>query len=81
MRDAVMSAGCGGKEPDVWRGKAGSNVPFVVLGPTVIGLGWLIVKEVLRHWHLLAVCLEPYGVASGSNEAVDEQGCRQVDVP
>jgi hypothetical protein len=52
-----------------------------VLGPTVISLGWLVVKEVIRHWNLLAVCLEPYGVTASGNEAVDEHGCRKVDVP
>jgi hypothetical protein len=51
-----------------------------VLGPTVIGLGWLVVKEVIRHWHLLSICREPYGVTSSSDEAVDEHCCRQVDV-
>jgi hypothetical protein len=81
MLDAVPSASGRGKEPDVWRGKAGPDVPFVMLRPSVVGLGWLGVKEVLRHWHLLAVCLEPDGVTSGSREAVDEHGCRQVDVP
>jgi hypothetical protein len=77
----VTSAGCRGKEPDVGRGEAGPDVPFVVLCPTVVGLGGLIVKEVIRHWHLLAICLEPDGVTAGSNKAVDEHGCRQVDVP
>jgi hypothetical protein len=49
-----------------------------VLGPTVVYLGRLIVKKGCRHWHLLAIGLEAYGVTSGSNEAVDEDRCREV---
>lgn len=51
-----------------------------MLCPPVVDLGGLGVEEVLRHGQLLAVCLEPDGVTPGSQEAVDEHGCRQVGV-
>jgi hypothetical protein len=46
----------------------------------VVDLGGLGVKKFVSHWHLLAIGLESYGVASGSYEAVNEHGRWEVDV-
>ena len=56
-------------EPDAGRLEVDADVPLVVLGLGVIGLGWLLVQRAGPYRQLLSVRLDPQGLTACLDEA------------